>query len=239
MCPRWQASGIANMAVLDIVYIRFSDWSEEMTRCESATSSPARSSTPKDLVAQAWCARHFTAPPIYVSGFGPRSARLAARIGDGYCLVAPRPEMVERFRTAGGGDKAGTGRAQGLLRRRRRGQRCPPTIGSGPTSSCPVSWRRCSHAGALRAGVQPGDTRDGGGDRALRTGPRRAPRGYPALRNAGVDELYAQQIGGTKRRSSAPARRRCCPIFGGEPAGAGGGVRARRFGRAAARDRLT
>ena len=38
---------------------------------------------PKDLVAQAWCARHPTAPPIYVSGFGPRSARLVARIGDG------------------------------------------------------------------------------------------------------------------------------------------------------------
>ncbi len=61
--------------------------------------------------------RHYTAenariytlpdspPPIYVSGFGPKSIDLAARIGDGYCLVTPDADSVSRFREGGGGDK--------------------------------------------------------------------------------------------------------------------------------------
>jgi G6PDH family F420-dependent oxidoreductase len=44
-------------------------------------------------------------PPILVSGFGPKSTRLAARIGDGFCAVSPDREAVERFRSNGGGDK--------------------------------------------------------------------------------------------------------------------------------------
>ena len=43
--------------------------------------------------------------PIYVSGFGPRSIRLAARIGDGYVCNAPNAEFVRMFRENGGGDK--------------------------------------------------------------------------------------------------------------------------------------
>ncbi len=46
-----------------------------------------------------------TLPPIYVSGFGPKAIDVAARIGDGFCFVAPEAEMVQRFRDAGGGDK--------------------------------------------------------------------------------------------------------------------------------------
>jgi G6PDH family F420-dependent oxidoreductase len=54
-------------------------------------------------------ARIYTLPerpvPIYVSGLGPRSAKLAGRIGDGYCLAKPDAELVRTFRDAGGGDK--------------------------------------------------------------------------------------------------------------------------------------
>ncbi|MEU8262126.1 TIGR03557 family F420-dependent LLM class oxidoreductase [Micromonospora sp. NPDC048999] len=46
-----------------------------------------------------------TPPPVYVSGLGPKSIDLAARIGDGYISVKPDPEMVRRFRNNGGGDK--------------------------------------------------------------------------------------------------------------------------------------
>jgi G6PDH family F420-dependent oxidoreductase len=46
-----------------------------------------------------------TPPPIVVSGFGPRAAELAGRIGDGYMHVAPEPELVEVFRKAGGAGK--------------------------------------------------------------------------------------------------------------------------------------
>jgi G6PDH family F420-dependent oxidoreductase len=46
-----------------------------------------------------------TPPPIYISGFGPRSTDMAARIGDGYICTIPDPDLVRRFRDGGGGDK--------------------------------------------------------------------------------------------------------------------------------------
>ena len=44
-------------------------------------------------------------PPIYISGFGPRSARLAGRIGDGYQGIMPSDELLSEFRNAGGAGK--------------------------------------------------------------------------------------------------------------------------------------
>jgi G6PDH family F420-dependent oxidoreductase len=41
-------------------------------------------------------------PGIYVSGFGPRSAELAGRIGDGFVTTKPDRELVRAFREAGG-----------------------------------------------------------------------------------------------------------------------------------------
>jgi G6PDH family F420-dependent oxidoreductase len=43
-----------------------------------------------------------TPPPVYVSGFGPKAVRLAAKIGDGYINTAPDPSPVETYRSAGG-----------------------------------------------------------------------------------------------------------------------------------------
>ena len=48
-------------------------------------------------------------PPILVSGFGPKATRLAGRIGDGYMNVAPDEEMLQLFRSSGGGDKPAHG----------------------------------------------------------------------------------------------------------------------------------
>jgi G6PDH family F420-dependent oxidoreductase len=54
-------------------------------------------------------ARIYTRPedpvPIYVSGLGRQSAKLAGRTGDGYCLTKPGAELVHTFRDAGGGDE--------------------------------------------------------------------------------------------------------------------------------------
>jgi G6PDH family F420-dependent oxidoreductase len=54
-------------------------------------------------------ARIYTLPeqpvPIYVSGFGPQATELAARIGDGFCTVAPDADLVSTYRKSGGGDK--------------------------------------------------------------------------------------------------------------------------------------
>lgn len=43
--------------------------------------------------------------PIYVSGFGPKSADLAGRIGDGFMSVQPDAELVRAFRAGGGAGK--------------------------------------------------------------------------------------------------------------------------------------
>ena len=40
-------------------------------------------------------------PEILVSGFGPLATKLAARIGDGYCTTAP-DELIELYRSEGG-----------------------------------------------------------------------------------------------------------------------------------------
>ncbi|MPY85559.1 MAG: TIGR03557 family F420-dependent LLM class oxidoreductase [Actinophytocola sp.] len=54
-------------------------------------------------------ARLYTLPdqqvPIYVSGFGPKAARRAGEIGDGFCVVMPDAELITTFRDSGGGDK--------------------------------------------------------------------------------------------------------------------------------------
>ncbi|MEC3919012.1 TIGR03557 family F420-dependent LLM class oxidoreductase [Nocardia sp. CDC160] len=54
-------------------------------------------------------ARIYTLPedpvPIYVSGFGTRSTRLAARLGDGFCTAMPDRDLVDLFRAEGGGTK--------------------------------------------------------------------------------------------------------------------------------------
>jgi G6PDH family F420-dependent oxidoreductase len=44
-------------------------------------------------------------PAILISGFGPKATELAARIGDGFCTVAPVKEAVETVRENGGQDK--------------------------------------------------------------------------------------------------------------------------------------
>jgi len=41
-------------------------------------------------------------PPILMSGFGPKSVDVAARIADGYVTTGADAELVERFRSSGG-----------------------------------------------------------------------------------------------------------------------------------------
>ncbi len=48
-------------------------------------------------------------PEIFVSGFGPKAADVAARIGDGYVNTAPEPDLVRRFKQGSGGKPAHAG----------------------------------------------------------------------------------------------------------------------------------
>jgi G6PDH family F420-dependent oxidoreductase len=51
-------------------------------------------------------ARVYTLPaepvPIYVSGFGPKAAKLAGRIGDGFVCTMPDADLLRTYRDAGG-----------------------------------------------------------------------------------------------------------------------------------------
>ena len=54
-------------------------------------------------------ARVYTLPEkpieILISGFGPKAIEVAARIGEGYISTQPDGDMVEQFRSQGGGDR--------------------------------------------------------------------------------------------------------------------------------------
>jgi G6PDH family F420-dependent oxidoreductase len=41
-------------------------------------------------------------PPIFVSGFGPKAVRVAARVGDGYVTTMPDAELIGLYRSEGG-----------------------------------------------------------------------------------------------------------------------------------------
>jgi G6PDH family F420-dependent oxidoreductase len=43
--------------------------------------------------------------PIFMSGFGEKSVKLAARLADGYICVQPRAGLVRLYRESGGGDR--------------------------------------------------------------------------------------------------------------------------------------
>lgn len=40
--------------------------------------------------------------PVLVSGFGPKAIEVAGRVGDGFCTVEPDADAVQRFRDSGG-----------------------------------------------------------------------------------------------------------------------------------------
>ncbi len=54
-----------------------------------------------------------TPPPVYVSGFGEKSARLAGRIGDGYICMGPQADLIKLYRDEGGGDRTVAGGIKG------------------------------------------------------------------------------------------------------------------------------
>ena len=46
-----------------------------------------------------------TPPRIFMSGFGEKAVKLAARIADGYMCVQPNADLVRLYRESGGGDR--------------------------------------------------------------------------------------------------------------------------------------
>jgi len=44
-------------------------------------------------------------PPVFMSGFGEKAIKLAARLADGYICVQPNADFVRLYRDSGGGDR--------------------------------------------------------------------------------------------------------------------------------------
>ncbi|MCW2952678.1 MAG: luciferase-like protein [Conexibacter sp.] len=134
-------------------------------------------------------------PPVYVSGFGPKSISLAARVGDGYCSAVPDAGMVSRFRSEGGGDKpcqAGTKVCWGedeRAARRVAHQLWPTDSLPGELAQVLPTPAHFEQAATLVTEEMVAASIACGND------PERHLAQIRAFADAGYDELYVQQIG--------------------------------------------
>ena len=133
-------------------------------------------------------------PSIYVSGFGEHSARLAARIADGYICMSPEADLVKLFRDEGGGDgpvqggikgcwAPDAGQARATMRRL-----WPTDFVPGESAQLLPSPR---HFGQLASLITEDMI-------SAPVGPDPAPylEGIRAYQQAGFDEVYLGQVGG-------------------------------------------
>ncbi len=133
-------------------------------------------------------------PPIYMSGFGEKAIRLAARIADGYMCVQPNPDFVRLYRETGGGDRPVQGGlkvcwGQDAGQARKTMHRLWPTdVIPGEALQVLPSPR---HFGQL-AGLVSEDMISApcGPDPAVHAA------GVRAYTEAGFDEVYIGQVGG-------------------------------------------
>ncbi|HEV2784151.1 MAG TPA: LLM class F420-dependent oxidoreductase [Actinophytocola sp.] len=144
-------------------------------------------------------ARIYTCPdepvPIYVSGFGPKSISLAARLGDGFISVKPDADSVRRFRESGGGDKPAqcgfkvcyaptVDKGMETAHRLWRNEQVP-----GELAQVLPSPRHFEQASTLVTPEMVGETVPCGPD------PERYVETVRTFVDAGYDEVHVQQIG--------------------------------------------
>ena len=152
-------------------------------------------------------------PPIFVSGFGPKSVDLAGRIGDGYVTTSPDSEAIERFRRAGGDGKPvqagakvcyGTDEAEA----RRRAHRLWANDGlPGELAQVLSTPEHFEQATELVTEDMIAETVPCGPDLD------RQLESIQEYADAGVDELYIQQIGGDHDAFFEAYRREVLPRF--------------------------
>jgi G6PDH family F420-dependent oxidoreductase len=145
-------------------------------------------------------------PPILVSGFGPKSVDLAARIGDGYVTTAPDADSIERFRGGGGAGKLVQAGAKVCYGRdeaeaRRTAHRLWPNDGlPGELAQVLPTPEHFEQAAELVAEEMIAESVPCGPDL------ERHRESLQEYADAGVDELYVQQIGGGREFFEAYAR---------------------------------
>jgi len=134
-------------------------------------------------------------PPVLVSGFGPKSVDLAARVGDGYVTTMPDGELIERYRSGGGKGPIQAGTkvcyARDEAEARRTAHRLwPNEVLPGAVAQVLSTPEHFEQATELVTEDMVADVVPCGPD---------LDRHIEAIQeyaDAGVDELYIQQIGG-------------------------------------------
>jgi G6PDH family F420-dependent oxidoreductase len=145
-------------------------------------------------------------PPVLVSGFGPKSVDLAARVGDGYVTTSPDADSIERFRGGGGDGKlvqAGAKVCYGAdeAEARRTAHRLWPNDGlPGELAQVLSTPEHFEQAAELVTEEMIAETVPCGPDL------ERHVESLQEYADAGVDELYVQQIGGGRDFFEAYAR---------------------------------
>ena len=157
-------------------------------------------------------------PPILVSGFGEASIRLAAKIGDGYCTTAPDREAIELYRSEGGRGPIQAGTKVCFMDDEDEARRTAHTL--WPNESLPGELAQVLPTPAHFEQVCELITPD-----LLKTpvGPD-IDSHVESLRqyaDAGVDELFVQQIGPDQDGFFGTWAEEVLPVF----AGSGSGVR--------------
>jgi G6PDH family F420-dependent oxidoreductase len=157
-------------------------------------------------------------PPILISGFGPKSTALAARIGDGYCTVGPDADAVESFRKGAQGRKLVAGgmkacvaedeqRARETVHRLWPNEALPGELAQIlPT---PAHFEQASELVSVEQASED-----------IPCGPDvdRHLQAIQAYADAGFDELYIQQIGDEQERFFELYAEEILPRFA-QPAG--------------------
>ncbi len=164
-------------------------------------------------------------PPILLSGFGPKSTRLAARIGDGFCTVAPDAEAVALFRAEGGGRKPVAGGMKACWDEDEQAARAT-AYRLWPNEQLPGELAQILPTPAHFEQASELVSEDAVAE-AVPCGPDRE-RHVEALQryaDAGFDELYVQQIGPQQERFFEVYANEVLPRLAGsapEPAAGGG-----------------
>jgi G6PDH family F420-dependent oxidoreductase len=160
-------------------------------------------------------------PPIYVSGLGPKSARFAGVVGDGFICTKPDADLVRAFREHGGGDKP----AQGGLKAcwapdeataRKTVHRLWPNSGlPGELAQVLPTPEHFEQASSLVTEEQVAETAVCGPD------PERHVERIRDYVDAGYDEVYIAQIGPDQRGFFDFYAEHVLPRFAKAPATAG------------------
>jgi G6PDH family F420-dependent oxidoreductase len=164
-------------------------------------------------------------PPIVISGFGPKSIRLAARIGDGYCTTKPASGDVASFREAAGPQKPVLGGMKVCWDEREDRARAtahrlwPSEALPGELAQILPTPAHFEQACTLVTEEMTAEMVTCGPDL------ERHAQAIERYLQAGFDEVYVQQVGGGHDRFFELYARGVLPRFhaGEDPAGDGSG----------------